>query len=80
MNPPPAVSEEDKRMAQKCVECPLCNYARRKQRGIVFRILLGLENRLCPYGAAYAKVYNRKPHEPLLMTEPSVPSPDSLPQ
>ena len=80
MNTPPAVSEEDKRMAQKCVECPLCNYARRKQRGIVFRLLLSLENSLCPYGAAYSKVYSRKPHEPLLKPETAVPSPDSLPQ
>ena len=80
MDTAPSVSQEDKRMAQKCVECPLCNYARRKQRGLVFRILLGLENSLCPYGVAYAKVYNRKPHEPLLMPEPSVPSPDALPE
>ena len=80
MDTRPAFNDEDKRMAQKCVECPLCNYARRKQRGLVFRILLGLENRLCPYGVAYTKVFNRKPHDPLLMPEPSVPSPDSIPQ
>lgn len=80
METPPAFSDEDKRMAQKCIECPLCNYARRKQKGLVFKALLYIEAKRCPYGAAYAKVYKRKPHEPLLMPEPSVPSPDSLPQ
>ena len=80
MEAPPAVSEEDKRMAQRCLECPLCNYARRKQKGLVFRLVQYLEKKRCPYGMAYTRVYKREPHEPLLKPEPSAPSPDSLPQ
>ena len=64
MNDPEVASEKDKKRAQKCLECGVCGYARKKQSGILLW-LLKLENRICPYARAYRRVYGRESHEPI---------------
>jgi uncharacterized protein CbrC (UPF0167 family) len=56
-------TEKDKQMAQRCVECPVCRHARKKQRGIAYWFVKNIENGLCPYCAAYERVYGKKAHE-----------------
>jgi hypothetical protein len=58
-----AVTEKDKKMAQKCVECPVCTHARKKQRGIAYWFVKTIEGGICPYCAAYERVYGKKAHE-----------------
>ncbi len=58
------ISEKDRKMAQRCVECPVCKRGRIKQKGIAFLFVKFFESGLCPYCKAYEKVYGRKAHEP----------------
>ena len=58
------VTEKDRKRAQKCLECPVCNRARKKQKGFAFWFVKTIEGGLCPYCKAYEKVYGRKAHEP----------------
>ena len=60
-----AISDKDQTMAQRCLECPVCSHARRKQRGLAFWFVKGIEGSLCPYCKAYERVYGRKAHEPM---------------
>lgn len=60
------ITERDRELAQKCVDCKLCSYARRKQRGIAFWFTKNVEVRICPACRAYEKVYGRKAYEPEL--------------
>ena len=60
-----AVTDRDRALARKCLTCPVCRHARRKQRGIAFWFLKRLESRVCPFCRAYERVYGRKAHEPL---------------
>jgi len=57
------ITMRQKWMAQKCVECKLCKYARKKQKGFIFQ-MVKLESRICPFCRAYEKVYGRKSYEP----------------
>ena len=57
------ISEKDRMKAQKCVECPVCRHARKKQRGIAFWFVKNIENGRCPYCEAYERVYGKKAHE-----------------
>ena len=57
------ITEEDRRKAKGCLECPVCNYARRKQRGVIFWFVKKIEGSICPNCKAYEKVYGRKAHE-----------------
>ena len=59
------ITEKDKEMANKCMQCPVCKHARRKQKGIAFWFVKTIEASLCPYCMAYEKVYGRKAHEPM---------------
>ena len=54
---------KDKQMAQRCVECPVCSRARKKQCGIAYWFVKNIENGLCLYCAAYERVYGKKAHE-----------------
>ena len=58
------ITEKDRAKAKQCLECPLCNRAREKQKGLVFWFVKKLESGLCPACKAYEKVYKRKAHEP----------------
>ncbi|HOK05926.1 MAG TPA: hypothetical protein PK836_03700 [Syntrophales bacterium] len=57
------LQERDRRLAQRCVECPVCRRARREQRGIAYWLVKNVENGICPYCAAYERVYGKKAHE-----------------
>ncbi len=58
------ITAKDRELAQKCVDCTLCAYARRKQRGLVFWFIKTVEARICPACRAYETVYGRKAYEP----------------
>ena len=53
--------------AKVCMNCPVCRRARRKQRGIAYELVRGVEGILCPFGRSYERVHNRKPHEPVTL-------------
>lgn len=61
----PVATDRDKRRADKCLGCPVCGYARRKQKGILFWFLANVENRICPNARAFHRTYGRRPCEPL---------------
>lgn len=64
MKEKPGVTDRDRAMAQKCVECPLCTRAKKKQKGVAYWVVRGVEEGICPYCKAYERVYGRKAHEP----------------
>jgi hypothetical protein len=59
------ITAKDREKAQQCLDCTLCDSARRKQRGLAYWFVRLLERGLCPACKAYEKVYGRKAHEPL---------------
>ena len=59
------ITGKDRKSAQKCLECPVCNYARKKQKGLVFWFVKSVESSFSPNCKAYEKVYGRKAHEPI---------------
>ena len=59
------ISDKDRAMAQRCVECPVCRRARAKQAGFAFWFVKVIEGGLCPYCKAYERVHGRKAHEPI---------------
>ena len=59
----PKLSEKDKDMAKRCLECPVCTHARKKQRGIAYWFVKHIEGGVCPYCAAYERLYGKKAHE-----------------
>jgi hypothetical protein len=59
------ITDRDRAMAKRCLECPVCNGARRAQRGFAFWFVRSIEGAVCPYCRAYERVYGRKAHEPL---------------
>ncbi|MDD5712746.1 MAG: hypothetical protein PHY31_08320 [Smithellaceae bacterium] len=59
------ITEKDKALAQKCIECKVCTSARTKQKGLAFWFVKTVEGSLCPNCKAYERVYGRKAHEPL---------------
>ena len=71
-----SATEKDKQMAQRCVECPVCTRARKKQRGIAYWFVKYIERGVCPYCAAYERVYGKKAHEKTVNGESSPSSED----
>ena len=63
-------SQKDIDMARRCLECPVCSYARKKQRGLAIWFVKKIEGSLCPYCKAYERVYGRKAHEPVPDEQP----------
>lgn len=57
------ISEKDRQMAQRCVECPVCKRARKKQKGLAYLFVKNIEGGLCPFCMAYERVYGKKAHE-----------------
>ena len=57
------ITDRDRALAQRCVECPVCTRARRNQRGVAFWFVKQVEGSVCPFCQAYEKVYGRKSHE-----------------
>ena len=60
-----SITENDRKLAKQCLECPLCKRARYKQKGLIFWFVKKLEGSICPACKAYEKVYHRKAHEPM---------------
>lgn len=58
------ITAKDKQLAAKCVNCPVCKRARRKQRGFAFWFVKKIEHDICPNCQAYEKVYGKKAYEP----------------
>lgn len=58
-------NDSDKRLAKFSVNCLVCRYARKKQRGLVFWLVKKVEGRVCPFCRAYERTYGRKSHEPV---------------
>ncbi len=46
--------------------CPICKNARKRQKGFPFWFVKHVEGGMCPACKAYAEVYGRKPHEPIV--------------
>jgi hypothetical protein len=59
------ITDRDRSMAQKCVECAVCVHARKKQKGFSFWFVKKIEGSICPFCKAYEKVYGKKAHEPV---------------
>ena len=57
------ITEEDRKKAQMCVSCPICNHARKTQKGVAFWFVKNIEGGICPACQAYEKVNGRKAHE-----------------
>jgi uncharacterized protein CbrC (UPF0167 family) len=64
--PMATLTEKDRAMAQRCVECPVCSHARKTQKGLAFWFVRHIEGGVCPYCKAYERVYGRKAHEPVV--------------
>ncbi|MHB0936460.1 MAG: hypothetical protein ACYDCO_09200 [Armatimonadota bacterium] len=62
--PDVTITDKDRKLAQMCVECPVCRKARKAQRGFFFWFVKRLEGSVCPACKAHEKVYGRKAHEP----------------
>lgn len=54
----------DTALASVSEKCVVCNFARHRQRGLIFQLVKCVENRLCPFCRAYYRVFGRKSHEP----------------
>jgi Zn ribbon nucleic-acid-binding protein len=59
------ITEEDRKKAESCLNCPVCSHARKTQRGLAFWFVKNVEGGICPACQAYEKVYGRKAHEPI---------------
>jgi len=53
----------DRFLAAICEACPLCRHARRKPDGMANRLVRNVEEKLCPFCRAYARVYGTAAHE-----------------
>ncbi len=62
---PPAITQRDRRTARMCVKCPVCTRARRRQKGLPYRVVRSVERRIRPFCRACERVYGRKTHERL---------------
>jgi len=58
------ITERDRRMAQFCVNCPVCKRARNRQEGVAYWFVKNIEDGFCPFCKAYERVYGKKAHEP----------------
>jgi hypothetical protein len=62
-------SRLDRALARVCVNCPVCRRVRRTQKGAAFEMVRRVESRVCPFCRAYERVYGRKAHEPLTVSQ-----------
>ena len=57
------VSVPERFLAALCGWCPLCRQARRKGKGIAFRLVRNAESDFCPFCRAYERVNGHPAHE-----------------
>jgi len=60
------ISKLQHKMAQKCLDCKLCCYARRKQTGMAFWLVKKIEVHICPFCKAYVFFYCFSAHVDIL--------------
>ena len=53
----------DRALARICECCPVCRAARKDPDGLAHRFVKGVEDGVCPFCRAYARVHGRKAHE-----------------
>lgn len=53
----------DRSLAKVCEFCPVCLHARHHQQGVVYNFVKNIENDICPFCQAYARVHGQKAHE-----------------
>jgi transposase-like protein len=53
----------DRALAKVCEHCPVCQHARRHQKGMVFDFVKNVEQGICPFCKAYERVHRKKAHE-----------------
>jgi uncharacterized protein CbrC (UPF0167 family) len=53
------ITRLDRALANLCRNCPVCQRARRYQRGLAFWLVTKVETKLCPFCRAYKRVYQR---------------------
>ena len=56
------VEMTDAEKARVCESCPMCQKARRDQRGFAYIFVRFVEGGFCPYCQAYERVNGRKAH------------------
>jgi hypothetical protein len=56
-------TDDDKKWAQRCVDCPVCKQARKQQSGFSYWFVKNVEGGVCSACAAYERVYGKKAHE-----------------
>lgn len=59
------ITEQDRKLAKQCKNCPICRRARDKQKGVAFWFVKNIEGGFCPACQSYEKVYGQKAHEPV---------------
>lgn len=65
MNAEQNVSSADELKAKRCLDCPVCRQARKKQKGLAYWFVKHIEPKLnCPYCQAYERVFHKKAYEP----------------
>lgn len=52
-----------KALAKVCLNCPVCQRARKRQQGFCHWLVRKVEHKVCPFCRAYTQVYGKKPHE-----------------
>ncbi len=60
-----SIKNKARKMAQKCVECPVCIKARETQKGLAYWFVKYIDIHICPFCKAYERVYGRKAYEPV---------------
>jgi hypothetical protein len=55
----------DRFLAAVCGWCPLCRQARRKGKGVAYRLVRNVESGICPFCRAYERVNGHPAHEGL---------------
>jgi len=58
-----SITDDDRKKAQRCVECPVCKQARKQKSGFAFWFVKNIEDGICPFCSAYERVYGKKAHE-----------------
>lgn len=57
------VTDLDLTLARVCEWCPVCRSARKTPGGVAYRFVKGVEESICPFCRAYARVHGHKAHE-----------------
>ena len=60
-----SADEFDRALARVCEWCPVCRSARKTPEGLAWQFVKGVEEGICPFCRAYARVHGRKAHEKL---------------